>query len=195
MHLRRPISPIGVWKAAALAVALASVLVAGAACSRQEEVPPLERRAQQLNKAIMCPVCPGESIDQSQHRLAVQMRAIVDEKMREGWSEGQIKEFFVERYGPSVLLAPPRRGFSLLVWVLPPFAVLLVVLALYVSLRLMVRRSPAGQPLEVLDSVQLSEDERAEYFRRIAAIGYDGGPAPATADEAGGPEAMGRADD
>ena len=151
-----------------LALALAAV-----ACTAAEDVPRLERRAQALNKAVMCPVCPGESIDQSQNPLAVQMRAIVAEKMEEGWSEGQIKDFFVERYGPSVLLEPRRSGFTLLVWVLPPVAAVGAALALLLTLRLM-RRSPAPQPEGASAAVALSEQERDEYFRRIeAALDFD----------------------
>ena len=121
----------------------------------------------------MCPVCPGESIDQSQNPLAVQMRAIVAEKMEQGWSEDRIKAFFVERYGPSVLLEPSRRGFTLLVWVLPLVGVLGAGLMLYLALRLM-RRPRAIQLQEFGPSVHLSEEERNEYFRRIeAALNYD----------------------
>lgn len=157
---------------AGFAVALALV-VTGAACTRAGDVPPLERRAQQLNKAVMCPVCPGESIDQSQNPLAVQMRAIVAEKLESGWTEDQIKAYLVEGYGPSVLLEPPRRGFSLIVWALPPLAALGAALGLYLALRAM-RRPPAmGHGLG--QNAQLSNEERNEYFRRIeAALDRDG---------------------
>ena len=73
----------------------------------------MEQRSQALNKTIMCPVCPGESIDQSQVVLAVQMRGIVAEKLAAGWSDEQVREFFVERYGPSVLLEPQTRAYPL----------------------------------------------------------------------------------
>ena len=86
-----------------------------AACGLSNHISDDDLRIQQLNKAIMCPVCPGESIDQSQNQLSAQMRAIVSEQVREGRSNEQIKAFFVERYTESVLLEPPRKGFSLLV--------------------------------------------------------------------------------
>ena len=87
----------------------ASVLLM-ACTNAQADVPPIEQRAQALNRSIMCPVCPGESIDQSQVALAVQMRGIVNEKLAEGWTDEQVREFFVERYGPSVLLETADRG-------------------------------------------------------------------------------------
>ena len=85
----------------------------------------------------MCPLCPGESIDQSQNPLSAQMRAIVAEKLAEGWSDDQIREFFVERYGQSVLLEPPREGFGLTAWIVPPAAFALALAALLMALRRM----------------------------------------------------------
>ena len=140
-----------------------------AACQAGEEIPFLERRAQVLNRSIMCPVCPGESIDQSQNELAVQMRAIVDEQLAQGRTEEQIKAFFVERYGPSVLLEPPRSGVGLVLWLLPPVVLLIAVSVLAFVLRSM--RGTARARNEGLDKSEgLSEEERAEFFQRIEAV-------------------------
>lgn len=179
-------SPVRMAVAAALALAALAT-----ACSSVEDVPPLERRSQELNKAIMCPVCPGESIDQSQNPLASQMRNIVADKMEQGWTEDQIKDFFVERYGPSVLLEPPRNGFNLLVWVLPPVGGLGAIIAAYLVLRMM-RRVPVPQS-QGTGAVELSDDERDEYFRRIEAVlEYDvSGGRGEMGEEAPGPEAEG----
>ncbi|MCY4652247.1 MAG: cytochrome c-type biogenesis protein CcmH, partial [Dehalococcoidia bacterium] len=117
--------------------------------------------ASALNKAIMCPVCPGESIDQSQNPLSVQMRAIVDEKLEQGWSEREIKDFFVERYGPSVLLEPPSEGFGITAWIVPPLAFALALASLYLTLRWMRRISDQDNENEGED------EERMEYVRRL----------------------------
>ncbi len=156
----------------ALFAALAIAAVA-MACTSQQDVPPLERQAQSLNQAIMCPVCPGESIDQSRNPLAIQMRGIVVDKLEQGWNGDQIKDFFVERYGPSVLLAPPREGFSLAVWVIPPAVLLGAGVVLYLVLKTM-RRPLTTRPQQLEDTMQLTDDERDEYFRRIEnALGND----------------------
>ena len=156
----------------AFAVVL-SVLFLAVGCTTQYDVPPLERRAYELDKAIMCPVCPGESIDQSQNPLAVQMRAIVLEQLQQGRTESEIKDFFVERYGTSVLLEPPASGFNLVVWVLPPLAVGAGAVSLFLALRLM-RRPRADQPDIAGRPATLSAKERDDYFRRIeAALDFD----------------------
>ena len=126
------------------AVLLILVGAAPAGCAAaQSDVPPMERRAQALNQSIMCPVCPGESIDQSQVALAAQMRGIVNEKLADGWSDEQIRKFFVERYGPSVLLEPPTEGVSLAVWLVPPIGVVAAIAVFVIALRHMRRRQPA----------------------------------------------------
>ena len=162
--------PSGFPRAAVLGlqIVFAILVLLAAACSAQDELLPIERRAQQLNRAIMCPVCPGESIDQSQNPLAAQMRNIVSEKLEQGWSESQIKSFFVERYGDSVLLEPRRSGFSLIAWLLPPIGVAGAGVAVVLALRIMRRPARAGDRRPP-DGVQLSGKERDEYFRRIEA--------------------------
>ena len=137
-----------------------AVAIAAVGCS-SGNVPEAERLAHEINQSVMCPVCPGESIDQSSHPLSAQMRAIVAEKIAEGWTAEQIKQYFVEGYGPSVLLEPPRSGFNLLVWVVPPLVVLMAGLLLYMVLRLMLRSRPEAGP------VVMTENERASFISRI----------------------------
>ena len=98
-------------------------------------------RAINLDKSLMCPVCPGESLDQSQTQLAYQMKSVIRAKISEGWSDRQILDYFVERYGSSVLLEPETQGVSLLVWVVPPVGVLLSLAVLFMVLRSKVIRS------------------------------------------------------
>ena len=84
----------------------------------------LEERAQSINRSLICPVCPGETIEQAQVELAHQMRVLVREKLSEGWTRQEILEFFVQRYGEKVLSAPPKEGFNLIVWMVPPATLL-----------------------------------------------------------------------
>ena len=100
-----------------------------------------EARAVDLDKVLMCPVCPGESLDQSQTQLAYQMKSVIRVKINEGWTDQQILDYFVERYGSSVLLEPQTEGVSLLAWVVPPVAVLLSLIVLIIVLRIRVAQS------------------------------------------------------
>ena len=146
------------------------------ACASDSSVPLVEARAQEINKSLMCPVCPGESIDQSQHPRADAMRSVVDEKIEAGWTDDQIRRFFVERYGPSVLLDPPREGAVWLVWVVPPVILLVAGLVLYLVLRFAVRSAGRSR---VEGEEYLTDRERGEYYERIEEmIGLDAGTQP-----------------
>ena len=102
-------------------------------CNRPE-ISNEEKRAQNIGNSIMCPICPGESIDQSQNELAVQMRSIVREKIQEGFTDQEVKEYFADRYGEVVLLEPTRSGITLLVWIIPPFALIIAGFAVFLTL-------------------------------------------------------------
>jgi cytochrome c-type biogenesis protein CcmH len=74
---------------------------------------------QDLEDEIMCPVCPGETLEQSSSPAAQQVERFIAFRIRAGDSKQEIKDKLVEQYGPRILAAPPREGFDLLAWVLP----------------------------------------------------------------------------
>ena len=152
---------LGVSLGAFVAVTLTTSL---SASSGSYGVTELERRAYEINQAVMCPVCPGESIDQSQNPLAVNMRGIVMDRLQKGWTGDQIKAYFVESYGDSVLLSPPTKGFSLLVWVIPPVGIAGTVAVLFMAMRSMRKGRSSG---EVLEDVILTDEELAAYTEQI----------------------------
>tara|TARA_B100000315_G_scaffold187800_1_gene177458 strand:+ start:1251 stop:1850 length:600 start_codon:yes stop_codon:yes gene_type:complete len=108
-----------------------------------------EGEAQAIDRSLMCPVCPAETIDQAQVELARQMRGVVREMLAQGASRDEILDFFVERYGPGVLAAPPKSGVNLLVWILPVAGVVAALLGALAILRSMTagsRGKPATEP-------------------------------------------------
>ena len=114
-HLR----PVRI-RAKGLFLILFAVSLVAYSCASDTPTP--EERAQSLDRLLMCPVCPAETIDQSQADLAIQMRSLVRQKLQSGENEEEILDFFVDRYGKSVLSQPPSTGFNLVVWVVPPIA-------------------------------------------------------------------------
>lgn len=111
-------------------------------------LPESEQRAQAIDNSLICPICPGETIDRSQVQLAKDMQVIVREQIDAGRTDDEIRQFFVDRYGERVLAAPPREGFHWLVWGLPPVGIALGLLALFWVTQLMGRRPP--QPAEAV---------------------------------------------
>ena len=131
-----------VMPALALLGLVEGLFVAAPAALAQEELS-LEERAKALDKQLICPVCPGETLHQSQAGLARDMRAIIRERLAGGESEEDIVNYFVSVYGESVLAAPPKSGFALTAWVLPPLAMLAGAAALVLAVRSL--RGPGAQ--------------------------------------------------
>ena len=106
-------------------------------------------REKNLNKILMCPVCPGESIDQSQNPLASNMREIVKQKVKEGLTDDEIKQYFVDRYGVRVLLEPPVRSNTLVLWIVPPISISILAIILITIMKMKRRIS---DNIEINDS-------------------------------------------
>lgn len=84
----------------------------------------LEARTTAIASTLRCPVCQGESIQDSPSELAQEMRALVRDQLREGKTSDEIKGYFVARYGEWILLEPTMKGLNVVLYVIP---VLLVV--------------------------------------------------------------------
>ena len=114
-----------------------------------------EREAQNIDRMIMCPVCPAETIDQAQVQISQQMRQIVREMLAEGKERQEILEFFVDRYGQDILGAPPKTGVNLVAWVTPAVGVAGGLLAVFFILRSMTRREPANGASGLIQDTEL----------------------------------------
>jgi cytochrome c-type biogenesis protein CcmH len=75
-----------------------------------------EARARALFRELRCVVCQGQSIDESNADLASDLRQIVRGMIAEGESDEGIKTFLVDRYGVFVLMRPPMRSDTYLLW-------------------------------------------------------------------------------
>lgn len=98
-----------------------------------------EAKAQEIDRMLMCPVCPAQTIDQTEVPLAKQMRAQVRELLASGATREEVLAWFSapERYGPSVLAEPPRSGFYLIAWIVPGVVVVAALAGGLLTLRAM----------------------------------------------------------
>lgn len=144
-----------------LVVVLALLAVA---CQGSSTELSLEERAQALDKELMCPVCPSETIDQSQVELAKQMRATLRERLADGESEQEIRDFFVDRYGDNVLAAPPARGFNIVVWVVAGLVLPIAAVSLVLALRVMRKR---GETVSTPAQPKVDAEELETYLSKV----------------------------
>jgi cytochrome c-type biogenesis protein CcmH len=102
---------------------LAAALLLGPIGGVQAAEPDVEDRVRAIASELRCVVCQNLSVADSPSDLAKEMRNVVRDLVQQGKSREEVQAYFVSRYGEYVLLAPPKRGFNLLVWGLPFLAV------------------------------------------------------------------------
>ena len=151
--------------AARLFLLSAFIVILGMSCTAGTKT--LDEQAQAIFPLLMCPVCPSETIDQSQTQIAREMRDIVRQKLAEGQTQQQILDYFSapERYGIGILAAPPASGFNTLVWVFPPILLLGAAAGFYFILKSMRQRRPVVIASDM--SASSPEDDLAPYFSLI----------------------------
>ncbi|HEV8354239.1 MAG TPA: cytochrome c-type biogenesis protein [bacterium] len=126
-----------------LVCALAAVCLLAAPAAA---VPSLEDQVYAIARELMCPVCSGQTVAESNSQLAQQMRDEIRMRLQRGESREQIIAFFVGQFGESVLATPPRRGVGLLVWITPLIIFVLGAVILIRFLQNARRRSPDAGP-------------------------------------------------
>lgn len=86
----------------------------------QDATPVSDDEVNEVAQDLFCPVCENTPLDVCPTQACAQWRELIREKLSLGWSEAQIKDYFVEQYGGQVLAVPPRTGVNWIVYVLPP---------------------------------------------------------------------------
>lgn len=130
----------------ALMFALALLMSAPAFAVEPDEMladPALEARARDIGRDLRCLVCQNESIEDSNADLARDLRLLVRERLVAGDSDEQAIAYISARYGDFVLLDPPVKPKTWLLWFGPGLLLLVAGVGVFRYLR---RRDTAGAP-------------------------------------------------
>ncbi len=84
-----------------------------------------------IARELFCPVCENTPLDVCETQACKQWRELIRLKLSEGWTEAEIKQYFVDNYGARVLSEPPKEGFNLLVYFVPPIIILIGIIILF----------------------------------------------------------------
>lgn len=150
-----------------LAVMLSSAVLPAAYAVQPDEILPdagMEARAREISKELRCLVCQNQSIDDSNAPLARDLRLIVRERLTKGDSEAQVLDFVHDRYGDFVLLKPPFKASTWVLWLAPLVFLLVGGVATARFLRSRTAKTEAGR--ETVFEAPLSDEEN----RRLAAL-------------------------
>lgn len=119
--------------------------------------PVLEQRARKVSQGLRCVVCQNQSIDDSNAELARDMRILVRDRIVAGDSNQEVKNYMVSRYGDFVLLKPPFKPATYVLWFGPALIVGLGIFALFFFYRR--RQGQVGQA-DGANPQELSDEER-----------------------------------
>lgn len=144
-----------ILRAIGLAVLLALAATSVAQAVQPDEIlpdPVLEARARSISHNLRCPVCQGESIDDSSAPISRDLRLVVRERIMAGDTDVEVVDFIVDRYGEFVLFNPRPEGANLILWLAGPGLLLIGLAGALVYIRR--RATPLPMP-------DLTEGEQA----------------------------------
>jgi cytochrome c-type biogenesis protein CcmH len=147
------------YRLAPIALLIALAMAGAALAVQPDEVlkdSALELRARNLSSELRCMVCQNQSIDDSEAPLARDLRVLVRERLTKGDSDQQVLDFLVARYGEFVLLRPRLEWHTLLLWGLPPAALIAGVIGLVLMARRRKETSLAAEALSTEEQRRLS---------------------------------------
>ena len=122
-----------------------------------------------IAKELFCPICESTPLDVCETQACADWRDVIREKLAEGQSEQEIKDYFVDLYGVRAVAEPPAEGITLPVWLVPIIAIPLAILFFALYMR-NIRRSEAtaavasDQTPDVGVDIELEQDP---YVTRI----------------------------
>lgn len=118
--------------------------------------PTLELRAREISKLLRCPICQGETIDESNAAISRDLRLYVRERLVNGDTDTQVINAVTDRFGEFVLFRPRATGSNLILYFAGPFMALLAVIF---GWRFLASRRATSETENT--AISLSADERA----------------------------------
>lgn len=119
--------------------------------------PTLEARARAISRNLRCPVCQGESIDDSNAPISRDLRLVVRERLVAGDSDEAVVDYIVARYGEFVLFNPRAEGVNILLWAAGPGLLLIGGIVAFAYSRRRSRAEPADARLSAEEEARVRQ--------------------------------------
>lgn len=105
---------------------------------------PTDDEVNRIAHQLYCPVCENTPLDVCPTEACRQWRDLIRQQLSQGWTENQIKQYFIAQYGVRVVGEPPATGLNWLVYILPPIIILAGAFILLRALRAWTKASKAA---------------------------------------------------
>lgn len=157
-----------IFQLVSLVVVAVGLLLAARSVAAQDQKPtPSDDDVNRVAKQMYCPVCENIPLDVCPTQACHDWRELIREKLGQGWTDQQIKDYFANQYGDRVLSEPPRRGLNWVVYVLPVVAFLGGAVIVWRVLASMKRGSPAQAGSAGEPPVETPVDAKDPYLARL----------------------------
>ena len=124
-----------------------------------------ETRAREISKGLRCLVCQNQSIDDSDAPLARDLRVLVRDRIEMGETDDQVMKYIVDRYGDFVLLSPPLKLSTMVLWSAPTIFLSIGVFGLFRWFRRRPQENWENQtPLTVEENKKLADALNSKIF-------------------------------
>lgn len=127
--------------------------------SAQESTPVTDDQINDVARQLYCPVCENITLEVCSTTACAQWRTLIREKLSQGWTADQIKDYFVTQYGDRVLAEPPKHGLNWLAYILPPVVIAVAVVLLARAMRKMHASAASEEPVQVDDAYLADVEE------------------------------------
>jgi cytochrome c-type biogenesis protein CcmH/NrfF len=140
-----------------------------------------EKRFERVGHNMMCACGCGQILlecnhvgcpdsDRMRHELQAQVAATEPGPGNSGFGSGgsdkQILDWFIAKYGATVLAAPLRGGFDNVAWIAPIALFLLAIIGTTVIIRIWKSRTQQRVPLKIKGMTAANTDDLRERIRR-----------------------------
>lgn len=143
----------------------ATLLISSIVFAQQPKPTPSDDEVNAVARGLYCPVCENIPLDVCPTTACAQWRALIREKLTQGWSSQQIDDYFVAQYGDRVLAQPPVANFNWVFWV-GMFVLIIAAVAVFVFAvilpgrrKLSVEKPPAELPAADREYLSRLEEE------------------------------------
>ena len=154
------------WLTILITLVLTIAVASSGAAQESEPNTPSDDEVNAVAKQLYCPVCENVPLDVCPTQACAQWRDLIREKLSQGWSEAQIKTYFVEQYGDRVLATPPARGLNWLVYIIPPVAILAGAFILYKAFQTWKQAEP-DRSIQGVDTESPTDEPPDDYVTRL----------------------------
>ena len=72
-----------------------------------------------ITKNLRCIICQGQSVYDSQSEFALSLKVLINKKIEDGFSEKEIYNYLVEKYGEWIVYDPILSKKTYILWFLP----------------------------------------------------------------------------